>query len=84
MKRIIKFEEIICDACGQPIQADQFRYQIKLDDGTIKDSHGVPCVGKFGKNINRIPIQKPDWWIRQVGNGGLRSVVDEKSGVGKE
>jgi hypothetical protein len=58
--------KLICDACNQPIEKDQFAYEIKLDDGSIKHSHGYPCCYKF--EVKRVPIIQPDWWIRQIHN----------------
>ncbi len=60
---------IICDACHKPIEKDQFVYEFKLDDGTIKQAHGGKCTDVFAMQIKRmVPIVAPDWWIRQVPN----------------
>jgi hypothetical protein len=55
---------IKCDMCGYPIKG-QYVYEVKLDDGKIVLSHGGHCLQKW--KINRIPIQPPDWWVRQIG-----------------
>ncbi len=59
---------IICDHCGKLIERGQFAYEIQLDDGSIKDSHGGICADRFSDKVKRLPISKPDWWIRQVQN----------------
>jgi len=59
---------IVCDACGKLIVKEQYVYEIKLDNGAIKESHGGNCTEVFAKQISRLPIQQPDWWIRQVPN----------------
>lgn len=60
--------KIICDSCGEAIEKIQYVYEVKLDDGTIKHSHGGACLAKFSDQIKRIPIKAPDWWIRSIPN----------------
>ena len=61
-------EFVICATCGSPVRQGDYVYQIKLDDGSIVETHGGGCIpsGKIGKH--RLPLVKPDWWIRQVPN----------------
>lgn len=55
----------ICAICGNSITKDQNLYEVKLDNGKIVYSHGMPCIDKH--NIQRPkPILSPDWWVREV------------------
>jgi hypothetical protein len=60
--------ELNCDSCGFIIEKGQYAYEVKLDDGTLKHSHGGKCLSVFGKMIKRIPIKDPDWWVRDIPN----------------
>lgn len=57
----------ICKVCGKPISPNQNLYEVKLDNGEIVYSHGMPCIDRH--NIKRPkPILSPDWWVRQIPN----------------
>lgn len=48
-------EFVICATCGSPVRQGDYVYQIKLDDGSIVETHGGGCIpnGKIG--AHRLP-----------------------------
>lgn len=58
---------ITCYNCGKRFEGGQYVYQVKLNDGGVKYSHGYPCIDLTPISEERLSMRDGDWWAKTVG-----------------